>query len=281
MNIFFYWDDLGNLPNAYKNNLNVAKALHQNHHVKIITKDDIAHYSKRLTEETNIKINLSEIIIPAAISDIVRLIALYLEGGWYLDLDLQIKRNLESMCNDKDFVLFNRKDKFDGYWLTNMVMFFKPNHPLLLDILRFIEYCLNNNVLMYDVWSCTGPGALTAFINNHNIDENNTLPFDKYFTGTGRTFRSIDSQTGSSWKYQQAFGIKSGLDYNQYALPKDEANCDRLIGFLRNDEKKLKHCLKTHGSVFIKNKNFKNFLSNVLSDDEELSKLLKSLTNKT
>lgn len=243
----------------------------------VITNSDIEFYTEKLSSTCGIKIPLSDITIPAALSDIVRLIALYLEGGWYLDVDLQIKRNLENLSKDKTFVLFNRKDKFGGYWLTNMVMYFEPRQPLLLDILRFIEYCLNNDILMYDVWSCTGPGALTAFINNHGIDDSNTLPFDTYFTGTGRTFRSIDSQTGSSWKYQQAFGIKRNLDYNPYALPKDPENCDRLIGFIKNDEEKLQACLETHGAIFAKNKTFEAFLKNYVPRNACLGKLINSI----
>ena len=269
MNIFFFWDDLNNLPNPYKNNFKVAEALHIGCNVELINQQIANTYVSDFYKETGIKITLDEVVIPAAKSDIIRLIALYLHGGWYLDIDLQLKRNLEYLSNNNEFVLFHRKDKFDGYWLTNMVMYFKNGHPLLLDIIKFIQHCLNNDTLMYDVWSCTGPGALTAFINKHGINENNTLPFDRFFTGTGRVFRSIDSNTGSSWKYQQAFGIKKGLEYNQYVMPREYENSDRLIGFLkkRNDSDLLK-VLNSHGKLFLKNKQFHSYLLDKAKDTE-------------
>lgn len=67
MNVYFYWDDLNNLANFYKNNYKVAQALHQKDNVEIITQLEAKKLTLDLKFKTGVDIVLGEIIIPAAI----------------------------------------------------------------------------------------------------------------------------------------------------------------------------------------------------------------------
>ena len=282
MNIFFYWDNPANFPNAYSNNIKTAEAIHYDANIELIDAEKAKRICKEFHTETGIFIDLDIINIPAAKSDIVRLMALYLYGGWYLDCDLQIKRHLAYLSNNQDFVMFHRKDKFGGYWHTNMAFYLTKKHELALDVLKFIDRCFQTETLMYDVWSCTGPGAITAYTNLYGITKDNTLDFNEYFSGTGCVFKSIDSNTGTSWKYQQAFGILEGMPYNQFAMPKDPKHCNRLIGFLKNrKDKDIILMLKSHGELFITNKQFSNYVEELVSvGNEDLKSAAASLIQK-
>jgi mannosyltransferase OCH1-like enzyme/glycosyltransferase involved in cell wall biosynthesis len=72
------------------------------------------------------------------VSDYVRLHALYVEGGIYLDTDVEAVRRFDALLHNDCFLGFQRKDKA-RHWVNNAVMGATAKHP-------FTKACLEQTV---------------------------------------------------------------------------------------------------------------------------------------
>ena len=65
-------------------------------------------------------------------------------------------------------------------------------------------------------------------------------------------------------------------------MPKDPKHCNRLIGFLKNrKDKDIILMLKSHGELFITNKQFSNYVEELVSvGNEDLKSAAASLIQK-
>ena len=123
--------------------------------------------------------------VGAAKGDFIRMIALYLYGGVYLDLDASINMNLNSFIPPtNEYIFFYEGDKCQ---ITNWCMMIIPQHIIIKKIIdEMVNRIYENkdvNILLV-----TGPYLITDVIYNHftslniynsyyNLDTNNFLEF--------------------------------------------------------------------------------------------------------
>jgi len=65
------------------------------------------------------------------LSNLIRLQALYTEGGIYLDTDVEVIKNFSPLLHDKCFVGFEQEEDLAGAWVNNAVIGAQPGHPFL------------------------------------------------------------------------------------------------------------------------------------------------------
>lgn len=65
------------------------------------------------------------------LSNLVRLQALYTEGGIYLDTDVEVIKNFSPLLHDECFVGFQQEEDVSGDWVNNAVIGAQPGHPFL------------------------------------------------------------------------------------------------------------------------------------------------------
>jgi mannosyltransferase OCH1-like enzyme len=76
------------------------------------------------------------------VSNIVRLYAIYNEGGIYLDTDIEVIKNLDALLNNNCFLGFQLKVKHSE-WVNNAVIGSIPMHP-------FIKKCMDLNLELFE-----------------------------------------------------------------------------------------------------------------------------------
>ena len=75
----------------------------------------------------------------AFVADYIRVHDLYLNGGIYLDTDVQVLRNFDKFLQEEFFISFQHW-KHDGrYCIEPAVMGCNPGHPLLKEVISFYE----------------------------------------------------------------------------------------------------------------------------------------------
>lgn len=229
--VFFFWDDLINIPKEYYDNFEIFKAIHSDWDVRLYGESDAKDYINKYFPEANEFYD--SISIPAAKSDLFRLIALYTEGGWYLDVDFRVKRHLGFFLTS-DVVLF-RRDDTDNPRVINGAMFFKePKSTLLKECIGTSIRLFNAGVYRHDVWRLTGPGLLNAFIWSYEINPQFLFSFEYYFKSPEKTFESIKTEYINSWSYLQSLGVTGKDGFNVNRLPAKLSRLE-LSSLLEND----------------------------------------------
>ncbi|MGM0988626.1 MAG: glycosyltransferase family 32 protein [Pseudomonadota bacterium] len=213
---FFFWDDLNLIPREYEDNVAIFKAIHSGWDVELYDDARAKNYIERCFPEALSFYN--SLVIPAAKSDLFRLIALYNEGGWYLDIDFRVKRHL-GFFSSYDNVLFCRDDT-DNPRVINGVMFFKDKGSTI------IKECIDASIRFFDagvyrhnVWRLTGPGLLNTFIWSYGLKRDSLFSFYFYFKSPEKTFESIKTKFINSWSYLQSLGVTGTEGFNVERLP--------------------------------------------------------------
>lgn len=200
-NIYFFWDKPDSMPNLYKLNIDIARAIHPDYSVTLYSLEDAEILIRNFDSE--LMDIFSKVTPPACKSDIFRLVILYLNGGWYLDCDLKLIRRLEYIELAEKNTVFIRGES--NAPITNMALFFQKESEVLLKMIELIKSYYRYEIYNNDVWSFTGPGIFNVF---YNDDSFNKKSFTEFFTsGRSSTFTSITTKASTSWKYQQCFGV--------------------------------------------------------------------------
>ena len=141
--------------------------------------------------------------------DMVRYIWLYVNGGIYMDLDLELIKPLDSLFSS-DAELYLAKTPAGGY--TNAFMASAPGCQFWLKCLETIKWRWDNPCIyavgdLKVLWT-TGPGMVTAVAEEHN-EQFITLPkllahpcsvCDKYLErDTSTEYSYFKELKGSSW----------------------------------------------------------------------------------
>lgn len=79
----------------------------------------------------------------AHVSDYVRLRALSVHGGVYLDTDVELRRSLDNLRSNKCFVGFQSEEPSPD-WVNNAVLGAEPGHP-------FLDECLKLTLAHFEV----------------------------------------------------------------------------------------------------------------------------------
>lgn len=153
-------------------------------------------------------------------ADVVRVMALYQEGGIYLDSDVLLKKNLETLLND-DFVSFiefyphlyrgqnfkKKKREFykvRGIGLQATVMASLPGHPFLKDLIEFYSTQRLNKRTIKFFTTFIAPDIQASILKNYGF---------KYIDKTQKLIPNItiyNSQfleSNSTFNYSESFGI--------------------------------------------------------------------------
>jgi mannosyltransferase OCH1-like enzyme len=149
-----------NIPSEVKNS--IESMLAKNREYEYFLFDD-------LEMENYIKINFSERIfnafdslnIGAAKADLWRYLVLYREGGIYLDMDSEIKDDLNDLIKSKDSAIITRERNLGKF--VQWCLMFSPGHPIL-DIC--ISRCVENieSKITEDILKLTGPDVFSESV---------------------------------------------------------------------------------------------------------------------
>ncbi|CAF3552288.1 unnamed protein product [Rotaria socialis] len=139
-------------------------------------------------------------------ADVIRLVALYVHGGIYLDLDIVCLTSLDRLLK-YEFIL----PKTKPVGLSNDVIISKPKHPFLFKILHELSKFNQNYFTKYPtVMFSTGPMFLTkqasSYVNRSSLDILSSELYGKYSTNSSYAlFRHLKA---SSWHGNDASIIK-------------------------------------------------------------------------
>lgn len=104
-------------------------------------------------------------------ADIFRIVAIYVFGGFYMDMDVRCLKNLDTLCNnslvlgeEKTVTESNRLKLNMEYSLriANFMFGSIPGHPFWLDLIETaIERSRNTTLSESDIMVSTGPGLIS------------------------------------------------------------------------------------------------------------------------
>jgi hypothetical protein len=201
-NIWFYWDDLTNIPKEFQDNIDLYKKNYPDFNVEIIIDDKI----NSIPEVNNIFPGLlllyNKLKIYAAKSDIARLLYLYFYGGIYIDIHVE---HIFKLNSNNIYTLFEKYKNYDCIIArTNKGVFncttliSKPYSKLLYNVLCNLiknlekHYELERNSIehiSYNILNLTGSSIfffILKFYELKNIVESdgitNSINFKTYNT---------------------------------------------------------------------------------------------------
>lgn len=199
-NMWFYWDDMKNIPKEFLDNINLYKKNYPDFEVEIIIDDKINSIPELNTIFPGLLSFYNNLSIYAAKSDIARLLYLYFYGGIYLDAHIEHNFKVDS---NNIYTLYKKYTNYDCIIArTNKCVFnctsliSKPYCKLLYDALYQItkklekHYELENNSvehIKYSILDLTGSSIfffILKFYELKNIveadDITNSVNFKKY-----------------------------------------------------------------------------------------------------
>ena len=177
MNIFITCYDRATLDNIFLLNIEKIKKQNPGYNVVIYDNKSFEQYYKKKNkydyENYYCKLNKN---IGAMISDYIRYVLLYYEGGIYIDIKSNFKIPLDNYVNDKDiFFLWDTKAMTE---ILNWCLIVPNAHN---NVLKDVINNIHNNINNYDfnkinikntrinVLEFTGPRLLTKVCEKHNI----------------------------------------------------------------------------------------------------------------
>ncbi len=222
-NLILFWHNQNEIPDKINEAIQKTKAINTDYNV--IFADD--NYMIKFIKEKYDKdiLDLYQAIkIPAARSDLARLMLLYEYGGIYLDAAMETCKSIDTIIiNNPDLILV-RRDDFPRYLeckdqahFTNSIIGTIPKLDFLKDaillIINHLKYRKYNNV-----WYSTGPYALNFLFNKYQpISQINTLYFSQ-LNGDFFVYKRV-SGVSNEWVKQQIEGIVDSSYYgNQSSI---------------------------------------------------------------
>ena len=201
-NIWFYWDDLKNIPKEFVDNVKLYEKNYPDFKVEIICNDNINSIPQLNNIFPGLLALYNKLNIYAAKSDVARLLYLYFYGGIYLDTHVEHIFKLDS---NNIYTLYEKYKNYDCIIArTNKGVFncttliSKPYCKLLYnalcDVTKNLEkhYELENNTVehvKYNILNVTGSSVfffILKFYELKNIieadDITNSVNFKKYNT---------------------------------------------------------------------------------------------------
>ncbi|CAF0956517.1 unnamed protein product [Rotaria sordida] len=196
--------DIYSIPFKWQQASNSCRELHSNYKYYLWTDKE----ARRLIEKEFPCILSTFDSYPYDIqrADVIRLVALYVYGGIYLDFDIICLKSLDKLLN-YEFVLPLTKP----VGLSNDFIVSKPKHPFLLKVLNDLPKFNRNFLTKYPtVMFSTGPMFLTqeasSYPNRSSLDTLSPVLYGKYaYNSSYSLFRHIKA---SSWHGNDASMIK-------------------------------------------------------------------------
>ncbi|QUE31489.1 glycosyltransferase family 32 protein [Francisella philomiragia] len=114
-----------------------------------------------------------KLTVGAAKADLWRLLAIYKNGGLYIDMDGCLVARPENFLKDKNEMFIKAKhrketDESKKYYATNYFFAAAPNNSKIKEYIDIILKNIKANRSDLGVWYLTGPGVMEAIMNNEN-----------------------------------------------------------------------------------------------------------------
>lgn len=197
--VFFYWDG-PNISSAYERNIEHVRIINPDRDVKVVDDSFCIPILRQIFPEY---VSLyKKIVIPAAKSDIMRLVLLYEYGGWYIDCDMRPRTSLDYWdYSNKDLYVFwvlngNKKT------ISNNFIGGAAGHPFFKKALKVIFSFLETRFFINSVYHSTGPNAVFCAAGSYLHDSGVEFQEMDY-----RVIDVIGDKTKGSWTYQENCGI--------------------------------------------------------------------------
>ncbi len=219
-NLIVFYHDKSDLPEPFASALATTQATNPDYSLiflddqsilKII-KDNFPHFSEIYPR----------IRIPAARADVARLIALYLFGGIYVDIEMAFHKPFADLLDPGEELLLIRKDDnpiFRGREqaanLINSVLGASKHSPFILECLKRAFFNLSTGYYNFSVHIATGPLMITEAYLQYKKVTNDSVRIKKFSNIAGKYFK-MQPVAGitNSWVVEQRNGILTGTVEN-------------------------------------------------------------------
>ncbi|MEZ0369062.1 MAG: glycosyltransferase family 32 protein [Candidatus Sericytochromatia bacterium] len=173
-NIIVFWHDKRHLPVSIREAVRSTMAIHPDYHL-IFADDASMHVFIKKHYHPDMLALYQAIRIPAARSDIARLMLLYRFGGIYLDAAMEMIRPLDDYLSADDELAFILRDDMPPWdasrpergSITNSLIAAVPGSPMLKSALALAVSHLNSGVYNRQVWFATGPYCLNLHLEKY------------------------------------------------------------------------------------------------------------------
>ena len=221
-NIITFWHENASLPPLFAENIKTT--LKNNHGCNHLHLDD--HDALALVEEffPHLAEFYREMRIPAARSDISRLVALYLYGGVYVDVSMIINEAIHNHFDPTDQIFVVRQDTNPIFknWphaanILNGLIGAEKNSGFILECLKKSFTNLHFGLQNYSVSIATGPNLITETYLKICNNYKHTLKNYSELTDRLLTHTRIDG-VNNTWVEQQMEGIVNPGFYSTQPL---------------------------------------------------------------
>jgi len=234
-NILYFWHDFSEIPNIIAQA--ISKTAQVNCEYQIIKSDDrhaldlIKVYGKKACAL------YKNISIPAARSDIARLLLLQEYGGIYLDAAIEVSTPLSALHQDSDKFITLSIDRLQkNLLLTHVCNGFLgsvPNFDLISELIETILDTLYSKKYNNEVWFSTGPFFLNLLLKKYNIENVRQLRVTD-LQGTSLRWCGFPG-VSNSWTITQKNGIVLDQFYLEYPKSSGSIVDDLYTQLLSNE----------------------------------------------
>ncbi len=228
-NLIVFFHDKSAMPDVFKECIDASLAANPEFTLIFLDDDDVrklivAHFP----QFQNI---YGRIRVPAARSDIARLVALYQFGGVYTDISMAFRTPFRALYRREDELFVVRRDDAPAFrtrphvaHIVNGIIASVPESDFILECLKRVYFNLSEGYVNYTVNLATGPSILTeAFYANRNrlshrcsIGDFSILQVENF------RYRRV-SGVNNTWVEAQREGILNPDDLPQTPSPQDRA----------------------------------------------------------
>ena len=174
--IFFIWTQGENqIPSIMKENIDFVRQQNLDYNITIYDIEKFIDFLQDKPTELLDCFNKLNKKCYAMVSDYIRIILLYYNGGVYMDVKSRPKQPLSTFLTEDKAYIF-RVDKWDE-WISGFIVSNK-NNTLLNDMINNMKYNINNYHSLNlqgnphtKVVNFLGPGVLKALIENNDYED--------------------------------------------------------------------------------------------------------------
>nr|WP_300315914.1 glycosyltransferase [Halomonas sp.] len=199
-NIFFYWSG-DKISESYKKNIEFTKLICPQYDVKVVG-DEVCRPLVQEYFPDDVWV-YDSIGVPAAKSDLARILLLHKFGGWYIDCDTRLRTNIDWWEDENiDLHLFWVKNKKDKTFVNNALIGGKSGHPYFLRAAETIVKLLKSPFHKHSVYNSTGPGAITNAAGKYLKCPETSFSKMEY-----SMLQVVKDGTKGSWTFQENCGV--------------------------------------------------------------------------
>lgn len=196
-------------PKKYKKYMDNKEKLHPEFLHKVWSYDDVLKVISTDPELGKYKSLLEDMDMWICKCDLARLLVLYKYGGVYADLDINYKKNIKKLLENKsEYFIYEPQEHMDDYGkklIWNGFFAVSPKHPFIKELIEYINTHYDNNLDHWkDVINMTGPRAMANVYeeNNHSFPVENSCsisPLTKFGGKYSKQCKKGDEYATTKW----------------------------------------------------------------------------------